>query len=467
MPQGHDSADTGRIQSNILEPVTLDPTFGFALLDRKRIAYQLIGAGPVDLLITAGYWGSFDVEWEDPMIRLFYEQVGEFSRIIRFDRLGSGASDPVPVDDLPPWESFAQEIESVLDAVGSESVSLFAITDAGPPAMLFAASRPERCHSLVLFNSSARELWADDYTFGRTRDDVRMIYDPANIPDWGTQGGITMGLYYPSKANDQRFARWFTRFQRAIASPEIAMHYAVATTQADARPLLQSLHVPTVVMHRRASPAVRIEHGQYLADHIDGARFVELPGGDSFPYWETPELIIAELQELLGTGEATRPDSRTLATLLFTDIVDSTRRADELGDRRWRALLNLHDELAEKVLSAYGGRLVKTTGDGILATLDGPGKAIRAARDLGTELARLQLTIRCGIHTGEIELRGDDVAGLTVHIASRVMATAGAEEVFVTSIVKDLAAGSDALFIDRGYHTLKGVGGEWQLYSVR
>lgn len=446
--------------------MSLDPTFGFALLDGKRIAYQVVGSGPVDLLITAGYWGSFDVEWEDPMIRLFHEQVGEFARIIRFDRLGSGASDPVPVDDLPPWEMFAQEIECVLDAVGSERVSLFAITDAGPPVMLFSATHPERCHSLVLFNSSARELWAEDYPFGATTEQFGEIYDASNVTDWGTQGGITLGLYYPSKAGDLRFVRWFTRLQRAIASPEIAFRYAMATTQADARPLLPSLQTPTVVMHRVASPAVRIEHGRYLAEHISGARLVELPGGDSFPYWESPELVIAELQELLAQGGEWLPVSRTLANVLFTDIVDSTRRAEDLGDRRWRALLDLHDELAAKVLHAHGGRLVKTTGDGILATLDGPGKAIRAAQELRAELARLDLAIRCGIHAGEIEVRGDDVAGIAVHIASRVMASAGPGEIAVTSTVKDLAAGSEVRFVDRGLRSLKGVEGKWQVYVI-
>ena len=446
--------------------MSVDPVVGYAALDGRRIAYQVTGDGPVDLLITAGYWGSFDIEWDDPMIRLFHEQVASFARVIRFDRLGTGASDSVPIDSLPPWEAFAQEIESVLDAVDSDRAALFAISDSGPAAMLFAATRPDRCRALILFNSGARALYADDYPFGMDSAEFHARFDPSMTDGWGTEGDLAAHLFFPSRADDPRFLRWVARFQRSIASPETAMEYSRATVEADARSLLPSIRVPTLILHRIAAPPSRIEHGLYLADHIEGSVFVELPGGDAFPYWETPDLTITALESLLADSQRKAPSARTLASIVFTDIVDSTKRAELMGDRRWGALLNLHDETARTVLESYGGRFVKSTGDGLLGTLDGPGRAIRAAEELRSELHRLDLEIRCGIHMGEIEERHDDVAGIAVHIASRVMTEASPQEIMVTSTVKDLVTGAGIGFEDRGAHALKGVEGHWQLYAV-
>lgn len=446
--------------------MSLDPVVGYARLDGRRIAYQLIGDGPVDLLITAGYWGSFDIEWDDPMIRLFHEQVSSYARVVRFDRLGTGASDAVPMDSLPPWEAFAEEIECVLDAAGITKVALFAISDAGPAAMLFAATRPDRCRALILFNSGARSLYADDYPFGMDTEEFHARFDPSMTEGWGTEGDLSAQLFFPSKASDPRFLKWVARLQRSIASPEGAMAYSRATVEADARSLLPSIQVPTLVLHRTAAPPSRVEHGRYLADHIDGAEFVELPGGDAFPYWETSDLTISALGKLLAGSKPESRSDRTLASIVFTDIVDSTKRAEAMGDRRWGALLNLHDDTAQTVLETYGGRLVKSTGDGLLGILDGPGRAIRAAEELRSELERLDLEIRCGIHVGEIELRQDDVAGIAVHIASRVMAAAAPQEIVVTSTVKDLVTGSGIDFEDRGTHALKGVQGQWRLFAV-
>ena len=455
--------------TNTIRPVSLDPVVGYARLGDRRIAHQVMGDGPLDLLITAGYWGSFDVEWDDPMIRLFYEQLASFARVIRFDRLGTGASDPVPLDLLPPWEAFVEEIECVLDEVESERVALFAMSDAGPAAMLFAATRPDRCRALILFNSSARALYADDYPFGLTDEEVQTRFDHYGSDDWGTEGEVSAGLFFPSKSSDPRFQRWVARLQRGIASPDVAMRYSQATVSADARPLLPSIRVPTLVMHRTDAPrrGLRsVEHGRYLADHIEGADLVELAGGDFFPYWETPDVTIGALGALLAESRPKGPSRRTLATVLFSDIVDSTKRAESMGDRRWGALLDLHDEAAGSTLEAFGGRLVKSTGDGLLGTFDGPGRAVRAAQELRSELGRLDLEIRCGIHVGEIETRGDDVAGIAVHIASRVMAEAAPGEIVVTGTVKDLVAGSEIGFADRGQHTLKGIEGRWRLFAA-
>jgi class 3 adenylate cyclase/pimeloyl-ACP methyl ester carboxylesterase len=450
-------------------PVARDPVIGYTKLGDRRIAYQVLGDGPIDLLITAGYWGSFDVEWDDPMIRLFHERVASFTRVIRFDRLGTGASDSIPTDSLPPWEAFVEEIECVLDAVNSERAALFAISDAGPAAMLFAASRPDRCRALILFNSSARALHASDYPFGLTDEQIGSRFDHYVPDDWGTAGNLSARLFFPSKASDPRFVRWVARLERGIASPEIAMNYSRATVEADARSLLSSIRVPTLVLHRTepTRQGLRsIEHGRYLANHIQDASLVELPGGDFFPYWESPDLTISAVERLLSGTHAKGISNRKLASVMFTDIVDSTRRAESMGDRKWGVLIDLHDEAALTILETFGGRLVKTTGDGILGTFDGPGRALRAAFELRAELERLDLEIRCGIHVGELELRQTDVAGIAVHIASRVMAAAAPGEILVTATVKDLVVGSEHGFADRGQQNLKGVEGEWQLFAV-
>jgi class 3 adenylate cyclase len=446
----------------------VQPAAGYALLGDQQIAYQVMGDGPIDLLITAGFWGSFDVEWEDPMIRLFYQRLAEFARVIRFDRRGTGSSDPVPLDALPPWEAFVEEIVCVLDAVGSEQAALLMISDAGPAGMLFAATRSEKCRALVLFNSTARFLSADDYPIGMSPQ----VYQDEVLPTvqrqegWGTGAEGTARWFFPSRAGDPGFLRWLAKLQRSIASPAAAEQYAYATVTADGRSLLSSIHVPTLVLHRIAQPALSIAHGRYLAEHIQGSRFVELPGADSMPYWEHPELTLTALEGFLTEEQRHVNSQRALAAIVFTDIVDSTKHAERVGDRQWRALLDLHDESAHAVLENYGGRLVKSTGDGILCILDGPGRAIRAAQDLKRELTRIDLEIRSGIHTGEIEIRGDDVGGIAVHIAARVMAAAGPGDLLVSSTVKDLVVGSGIVFEDRGRHVLKGVEGEWQLFAV-
>jgi class 3 adenylate cyclase len=335
--------------------------------------------------------------------------------------------------------------------------------------MLFAATRPDRCRALILFNSGARARYADDYPFGISDQDFHNRFDHYDIRDWGTEGDLSAQLFFPSRASDPRFLRWIARLQRGIGSPEVALKYSRATAEADARSLLPSISVPTLVLHRTDTPrrGLRsIEHGRYLADHIDGASLVELPGADFFPYWESPDVTIGELEGLLAGSQPKGSSHRTLACVMFTDIVDSTRRAESMGDRTWSALLDLHDETSRRVLEALGGQYLKSTGDGLLGTFDGPGRAIRAAEELRSELDRLDLEIRCGIHIGEIEMRPDDAAGIAVHIAARVMATAAPQEILVTSTVKDLVLGSEIGFADRGRHTLKGVEGQWQLFAV-
>jgi class 3 adenylate cyclase len=441
------------------------PVSGYAHLGSQRIAYQVFGDGPFDLVITAGFWGSFDVEWENPAIRLFYEQLSSFSRVIRFDRRGTGGSDPLPLDELPPWEAFAQEIDAVMDAAGSERAALMAIADVGPVGLLYAATRPHRTRALVLFNTTARFIVADDYPIGLTHAEYQAMGEAIG-DEWGTSPEAVARYFYPSQASDPQFLQWLTKLQRAITSPTAVFQYAMAAAEADARPLLRSVHVPVLVFHRVDSGFTPLAHGKYVADHIDGARLVELPGGDDYPYFDQVDLTISALAEFL-TGAPYQPATdRILASVLFTDIVDSAGRAEEVGDAQWQALLDVHDQVSTQVATSYGGRVVKSTGDGVLAMFDGPGRAIRAAHDLFDQLEGVGLLMRGGIHTGEVDLLGEDVGGTAVHLGALVMAEAEPNEILVSSAVRDLVAGSGLGFADRGEYSLEGVAGEWNLFAA-
>jgi class 3 adenylate cyclase len=442
----------------------VQPETKYARLGDDRIAYQVLGAGPPDLVLTMGAFGHVDLQWEDPGIALFLRRLASFSRLIAFDRRGTGASDPLPDDTPPPWEAYADEVTAVMDAVGSRQAALMATTaEAGPMALFFAATRPQRTSALIVGNASARYVAADDYPIGIPVEQAEAII--ARVEDtWGTGDRVAEGI--PSRAGDERFRRWMARIQRSIASPKTVHTFLRALFQVDVRPLLPLIQAPTLVLHRRDFPLLPIEHGRYLAEHIPGARLVELPGSDGPLAWETPELTLGHIEEFLTGVRRAAPTSRVLATVLFTDIVASTERAAELGDRRWRELLQVHDDLANRLVEQWGGRVVKTTGDGILATFDGPGRAIGCAVALRGQLGDIDVQVRAGLHAGEVELRGDDVGGIAVHIASRVMATAGSGEIVVSRTVRDLVTGSDHTLEDRGSRRLKGVEGDWQLFAV-
>ncbi len=441
----------------------MQPRTGYARLGGERIYYQVIGEGPVDLIINTGSWGSIDVEWDDPGTRLFYQNLARFSRVIQFDRRGSGASDPVPLDALPPWESFVEELECVMDEVGSERAALVGAGDGGPVSMLYAANQPQRVSSLIILNSYARLLADDNYPFGVPVDEAEE-YVRQFGEGWGTSGSAAQ--WVPSKAGDAAFLAWLAKVQRSVYSPSAAEAYVRQSLATDARAILPTIRVPTLVVHVADSPVLPIEFGRYIANHIAKAKFIELPGTDAAPYWEYPDLFVSAVEEFLtGMQPMVVPDRR-LATVLFTDIVDSTQRAEALGDRSWRTLLDVHDETTHRLVERNEGVVVKSTGDGVLATFDGPGRAIRSATDLGDELAKVQIELRTGIHAGEIEIRGNDVGGIAVHLAARVMAEANRGEILVSRTVRDLVVGSKIAFSDRGAHRLKGIEGEWQLYSV-
>jgi class 3 adenylate cyclase/alpha-beta hydrolase superfamily lysophospholipase len=435
----------------------------YTRLGRNRIAYQVFGAGPLSLVMISGSFGHVDTLWEDAAAALFLRTLASFSQVIRFDRRGTGASDPVPLDQLPPWESHAEELAAVLDEVGVERVALVAQLDGGPLALFFAATRPERTSAVVLVNATARYLDADDYPIGISREVAEVLVAQVEQA-WGTEALASMQV--PSRAGDQRFRRWIAKLQRTIASPSAVEAYLRAIFQIDVRPLLPLIQAPTLVLHRRDFQFLPIEHGRYLAEHIPGAKLVELPGADGPLMWETPELALDLIEEFLTGVRRTAEPNRVLATVLFTDIVDSTKLASRLGDRRWRELLNTHDDVARQMVEEFNGRLVQTTGDGILATFDGPGRGIRCAAAIRDELRGIGIQLRAGLHAGEVELRDSDIGGIAVHIAARVMAAAGPGEILTSQTVRDLVVGSDITLHDHGTQPLKGVAGTWQLFSV-
>jgi class 3 adenylate cyclase len=441
----------------------VQPSTRYAWLGQDRIAYQVLGEGPVDLVFTPGSFGNIDMVWEDPGAALFLRRLASFSRLIRFDRRGTSASDPLPLDALPPWESYADEVTTVLDEIGSARAAVMALLDAGPMAMFFAATHPERTTALILANTTAKWVATESHPTGIPREFTEAII--ARLDEaWGTEDMVDLTV--PSRAEDDRFRSWYARYLRSIAGPRAVQAFARALFETDARSILPSIQAPTLVMHRESYAFLPIEHGRYLAEHIPGATLVELAGSDGVVFWETPDKILDRVEGFLVGVPRGVSGTRSLATVLFTDIVRSTERAAELGDRRWREILDVHDDVARRHVEASGGRVIKSTGDGILATFDGPGRGIRAAQAIRDDLRPIGVEIRAGLHTGEVEARGDDVGGIGVHIAARVMSEAAAGEILISRTVRDLVVGSNIRTVDRGTHVLKGVEGDWELFEV-
>jgi class 3 adenylate cyclase len=441
----------------------VQPETRYARLGRDRIAYQVLGEGPPDLVMASGSFGHLDTAWEDPGIALFIRSLASFSQVIVLDRRGTGASDPLPADPLPPWEAYAEELAVILDEAGVEQAAVLAELDAGPTALFFAATRPERTSALILANTGAKFVAADDYPAGLPLEAAE-AFSGQMEQFWGTDA--TVAMVVPSRAGDARFRRWYAKLQRTGASPSVASAFLRAMLEVDVRSILPLIQAPALVLHRRDLQFITVEHGRYLANHIPRAELVELPGADGALMWETPELALDQIEQfLVGVRPIAKP-SRVLATVLFTDIVGSTAQASRLGDRRWRELLEVHHELASRLVGEFNGQLVTTTGDGILALFDGPARGIRCAAAFRDELRGIGLHIRAGLHIGEVEQVGGDVRGIAVHIAARVMATAQPDEIRTSRTVRDLIAGSDIALVERGTHALKGIEGRWQLYAV-
>jgi class 3 adenylate cyclase len=431
--------------------------------DGVAIAFQAFGEGEHDLVLLTNWWSHVEAQWDDPFVDHALRRLASFCRVIRFDKRGVGLSDPVPIKDLPSLEEWSTDVLAVMDAVGSEQAVVWGSGSSGAVAMMFAATFPERTTGLILSDTYARLTRTSDYPFGMPADTWQEWVERM-VVDWGK--GFRMDAMAPSAAGDAQHRERWARYERLAASPGTARAMHEFMTTVDVRPVLSAIRVPTLILHRSGNTS-RFGSAEYLAQHIAGADFVIIDGVDAVPFTAEADLLIDEVEEFItGVRGSPEPD-RVLSTVLFTDVVGSTEQSAAMGDRRWRELLDAHDALLRRQLERFRGNVIKTTGDGILATFDGPARAIRCAQAMHDAVRALDLVLRVGLHTGEVELRDDDVSGIAVHIAQRVQAAAQPGEVLVSRTVVDLVAGSGLEFEDRGEHELKGVPGRWRLFGVR
>jgi pimeloyl-ACP methyl ester carboxylesterase len=425
-----------------------------------HIAYQVLGDGPIDLLWVPGFVSHLEYDWEHPRPARFFRRLASFSRLIRFDKRGTGLSDRVAI---PTLEERMDDVRAVLDATGSSRAALIGVSEGGPMSLLYAATYPERTSALVLYGSYARRAWAPDHPFGVTSERMRGILETLE-KDWGAS--VAMEIWSPSMLGDEAYKQWRATYLRLAASPGAAISVMRMNMEIDARHVLPAIGVPTLILHRTGDRLTPVDQARHMAEHIRCAKLVELPGEDHTPWVGDTDALLDEIEEFLtGIRHGPEPD-RILATVLFTDIVGSTKRAVELGDRDWRELLEQHHAIVRRQLARFRGHEVNIAGDGFLATFDGPGRAIRCAVSICREVRSLGIDVRAGLHSGECQVEDSKVEGIAVHIGSRVAATAKPGEVLVSSTVKDLVVGSGIAFEDRGMHALKGVPGEWHLFAV-
>jgi class 3 adenylate cyclase len=425
------------------------------------IAYQVFGEGPLDLVFIPDWVSNLEVMWEEPTLARFMDRLASFARVICFDKRGTGLSDPVPLGAVPSWEEWMYDVGTVMDGARSDRAAIVGHGDGGQMGLLFAATNPTRTTGLVLVDTYARRMRAPDYPCGVPQDAAER-YIGFIIGTWGTGQVAHNGA--PSEAGNPAFIQWRGRYERLSMSPGQFRSVYPLTYQLDFRSVLSAIRVPTLVLHRRDNGYVRVENGRYLADHIDGAKLVEIPGEDHFFHTGDTEALLAPVEEFL-TGETAVPeDDRVLATVLFTDIVEATVHAERLGDRAWKDLLERHHDTVRTELARFRGHEVDTAGDGFFATFEGPARAVRCALALRDAVRPLGVEIRAGLHTGECQNVGGKMGGIAVHTGARVMGQAGAGQVVVSRTVRDLVAGTGLQFESLGAHTLKGVSGEWELF---
>ena len=435
------------------------PETRYAKSGDVHIAYQVFGNGPIDLVIVQGAISNIELEWEFPEIVDFLTRLGSFCRVIWFDKRGTGLSDRAA--GIASLEERMDDVRAVMDAAGSQRAALFGSSEGGPMCILFAATYPDRTRALVLYGAFA---YATSRAIGLSEEQIE-----ARLAQFERSWGIECRLptLAPSRQADEAFSRAWTRLERLSASPAAFVSLQRMNIQIDVRHILPSIHIPALVLHRTGDRTVPVELGRYIAAHIPGAKYVELPGADHLAFVADGHRIVDEIEEFLtGSRSSEAEIDRVLATVLFTDVVDSTKRAAALGDRPWRALLDRHDEIVRQQLSRFRGKEVKSLGDGFLATFDGPARAVRCASAIAQSAQPLGISVRSGLHTGEIELKPDDIGGIAVNIAARVAAMAGPGETLVSSTVRDLVAGSGLRFDDRGFHTLRGLPEEVRLYAA-
>ena len=440
------------------------PETRYAKSGDVHVAYQVIGEGAVDLILVMGWISHLEHQWEDPSLARFLDRLASFSRLILFDKRGTGLSDRVADNALPTLEQRMDDVRAVMDAAGSTHAALFGVSEGGPLSALFAATYPERTSALIMYGAYAKWIRDADYPWAPTRQDHEAAFK-AYEEHWGTPIGLK--VFAPSVTGDERWRQWWAQHLRLSASPGAGVTLYRMNVEIDIRQILPTIRVPTLILHRVDDRLMNPGGARYMAEQIPAAKFVELPGADHIAWIGEVDTLLAEIQEFLtGVRPASEVD-RVLATVLFVDIVGSTARAAALGDARWRDLMDNYQQQVGKEVARLGGRVINTAGDGVFASFDGPARAIRCACAVRDAVAALGLTIRSGLHTGECDINGDKIAGIAVHIGARVAAHAGPGEILLSSTVKDLVAGSGLRFLDRGSHSLKGVAGRWRLFAVQ
>ena len=441
------------------------PPFAYARRrDGRRLAYQVVGDGDLDLVFLFGWPTHLGLLWEDPSFAGFLGKLSSFSRLILFDRLGDGLSDRGPTGHT--FDDEMDDVRCVLAAAGSERAAFFGCHTGGRLALLLAATHPDEVSAVVTFGSHPATLRDDDYPWGSTSEQRDEVFAAIRALPPSEVADRLLAALAPGEVADPSVRQWWRMFTASASSPVETLEGIRSLGPVDIRGLLGAIQAPVLVLHRTGDRLAGVDASRYMAERIPGARLVELPGDDHLPFFGDQDSVVALVQEFLtGALPAADPD-RLLATVLFTDLVDSTGLAAGMGDRRWHRVLVEHQELVRRQLGRFGGREVKTTGDGFLATFDGPARAIRAADAIGAGVRDQGLEVRAGLHTGEVELLGDDIGGIAVHTAARVLAKAGAGEILCSRTVKDLVAGSGFAFAERGTHRLKGVPDSWQLYAV-
>jgi class 3 adenylate cyclase/pimeloyl-ACP methyl ester carboxylesterase len=439
----------------------VQPELRYAKSGDLSIAYQVIGDGPIDLVVSQGWVSNVGLIWDNPVLARFYGRLAEFSRLILFDKRGTGLSDRP--GKMPTLEERMDDLRAVLDYAGSEDTSVFGLSEGGSMSLLFAATYPERTCKLVLFGPFARRAPADDYPWAPSAEARQRFYD-AIQNRWHED--MDLHEIAPSIANDPQQVKFWANYMRMSASPSAALELAKMNTEIDVRNVLSSIRVPTLLLHRTGDRDANVEEGRWIASQIPNAIFKELPGSDHLPFVGDWETVVDNVEQFVTGSSERHVADRVLATILFADIVGSTRIAAEYGDRRWRNIVESYQGLMERTISRHRGRLVKFTGDGVLAIFDGPGRALACARELVEGMQGLGFSLRVGVHSGEVEMIGDDIGGIAVHIASRIADLSGPNEVLASRTVRDLTAGSGHTFVNREEHQLAGISEPWQLFSV-
>jgi pimeloyl-ACP methyl ester carboxylesterase len=439
------------------------PETKYAKSGNLHIAYQVVGKGPPDLVFVHGWISHIEHLWEEPGVARFLDRLASFSRLILLDKRGTGLSDPVPLDKLPTLEERIDDVRVVMDAAESKQAALLGTSEAGALNLLFAAMYPERTTALILLNSYARLAWAHDYVWGipaNTAGDLLKGIEEG----WGK--GVAFEALMASQLNNAPMRDWWARYQRLAASPGAAVELLRRAYETDTRPVLSNISAPTLILHRAGDPFTGPEHSRYLANRILHAQYVELSGVDHLFFAEGSDRILVEIQKFLAETPEVPKRQRALTTILFADIVGSAEQAAKLGSRQWQDLLNTYRGIVRSHLATYRGREIRTVESGVLATFDGPVRAIRCACEIRKAIQRLGIAVRIGVHIGECEVSGSKMEGAAVDIGTRVAAAAGPNEIFVSNIVKDLAAGSGLRFEPRGGEALKDFPGEWILFAV-